>query len=103
MIAEIVVYSDGTVNSFDSDNCQIASASGDWSIIPLIASWALEQYPSTLPEECRMTNAKCFFGVRKKGGDDRLPISIRHLIRMSKFIKQNEFCVQDVVFENNDK
>ena len=40
MITEVFIYSDGTVNSFDSDNGQIPSASGSWEIIPLLASWA---------------------------------------------------------------
>ena len=66
MITEVVIYSDGTVNSFDSDNCQIPSASGSWEIIPLLASWALAQYPSQLPEECRMTNANVLLVLERK-------------------------------------
>ena len=86
MITEVVIYSDGTVNSFDSDNCQIPSASGSWEIIPLL--------PSQLPEECRMTNAKCFIGVRKKGGDDRMPIPIRHLLKMAKYIGEEGYNIR---------
>lgn len=94
MITEVVIYSDGTVNSFDADNCQIPSASGSWEIIPLLANWATAQYPSQLPEECRMINAKCYIGVRKKGGDDRLPIPIRHLLKMARYIDGQEYDVR---------
>lgn len=86
MINEVIIYSDGTVNSFDADNCQVASATGDWSIIPLLVEWAMAQYPSQLPEECRMINCSYYFGVRKKGGDDRIQIPVQHLIKISKFI-----------------
>lgn len=41
-----------------------------------------------------MINAKCYIGVRKKGGDDRLPIPIRHLLKMAKYIDGQEYDVR---------
>lgn len=101
MINEIVIYSDGSVSSFDSDNCQIPSASGSWEILPLIRQWLLEEYPSRLPEECRATNAKIYLGVRKPGGDERIKIPVTHLLRMCKYIKSNEFIPREVRFDEN--
>ena len=41
-----------------------------------------------------MTNAKCFIGVRKKGGDDRIPIPIRHLLKMAKYIGEEGYNIR---------
>lgn len=103
MINEIVIYSDGTVSSFDSDNCQIPTASGSWEVLLMIKEWLLEEYPSRLPEECRVTNANVYMGVRKKGGDERIKIPMSHLLRMCKYIKSNEFVVREARFDESAK
>ena len=41
-----------------------------------------------------MTNAKCFIGVRKKGGDDRMSIPIRHLLKMAKYIGEEGYNIR---------
>lgn len=103
MINEIIIYSDGTVNSFDSDNCQIPSASGDWSLLPLIKEWATTEFPSTLPEECRLSSCRCFIGVRKKDGDVKIPIPLSHVFRMAKYIGTTGFYPKSAIKENEDE
>lgn len=82
MIDKIVIYSDGTLCCFDGDDCMIPTASGTWNLIPTIISWMLEQYPSSLPDECRTAGAKVYFACRAKGSERRLQIPSTHFIKL---------------------
>lgn len=83
MIKEIVIYSDGTLISYDLSNCIIPSATGNWDLIPTLVDWMLKREPN-IPDECQTSSlTKCFLATRTNEGEKRLEIPNLHFYKIA--------------------
>lgn len=89
MIKVVYINSDGSVDAFDYDDCKIPHLSGDLTILHTVGEFWNCKSPTSIPEECRMINAKVYF--KKANGDDIVEITKIHLDKLLKYIAKPKF------------
>lgn len=85
MVKCVYLNSDGTIDTYDTDDCKLPHLSGDFTLIHDIIEYAKCKTPSKLPDDCRFIGNPMFY-LKISNTNDFLPITLNHLEKLSKFI-----------------